>query len=173
MFRSVIPSHQNKPCFLAFLFGGQSSPHICCFRPRFHFTPLPGLPHLWCVSVAVSQVLLRLPLSFLVLPPQPSRSRPWLLRACTATVTLFPHSVTSRPGSPQPRVTGPPSSSAEPSVLVPSWYVVFHHVFSALSTAPPAALSDKRGWVQSASWRRRAGLRGVETLHHGHTVRQQ
>lgn len=64
MFRSVIPSHQNKPCFLAVLFGGQSSPHTCCFRPRFHFTPLPGLPRLWCVIVAVSQVLLHLPLSW-------------------------------------------------------------------------------------------------------------
>lgn len=40
MFRSIMPSHQNKLNFQTLLFGGEIFPcDICCFRTRVRFTP--------------------------------------------------------------------------------------------------------------------------------------
>lgn len=40
LFRSIMPSHQNKLNFQTLLFGGEIFPcDICCFRTRVRFTP--------------------------------------------------------------------------------------------------------------------------------------
>lgn len=124
------------------------------FSSRFHFTPVPGLPHPWCISVAH---LRRAPLlaSSLVFPPWPCRWKPWLLRACSATVLLFPHSVTSRPAPHQQGVPHLPSAPGSLGPLpaqrslqspVPSWYGVFDHVFgAAVPLAPQPLCVTSRG----------------------------
>lgn len=184
VFQSITASHQNKPCFLAFLFGGQRLPHTRCFSPEFHFTPRPGLRHPWPISVACQCGLSQKPpllASSLVLPPQARHSRPLVLQACAATVTLFPHPVTSHPASRQegvPRLPSAPGSLGHlpalqslPSAPGPSGYVVLHHVFGV--AVPQHTVRDKQGWVQPPSQRRGVGCGEAETLHRGRAVHQQ
>lgn len=184
VFQSITASHQNKPCFLAFLFGGQRLPHTRCFSPEFHFTPRPGLrirgPSVWPVSVACRRSPLCWPLPrcfhHSLTTRGPSYSRPALPQSPgfhilslliqhpvrrVSLVCLQPqgHRATFR----LCRAFLPPPG--------PSGYVVLRLVFGV--AVPQHTVRDKQGWVQPPSQRRRVGCGEAETLHHGRAVHQQ
>lgn len=148
---SSIPSpHQDKPRFLAFLFGARAG-HVPAASPQVPFCssglspPTPGR------SVGpASEGLLGLPLSRCFHHSLADRGpcSPCLrcLSHLISTFRPFSSSVPSA-GCPSsafsPRVAGPPSSSPRPSAPVPSCLPV-----CGVQLPAPHCLRDRPGWFQ-------------------------
>lgn len=148
---SSIPSpHQDKPRFLAFLFGARAG-HVPAASPQVPFAPpaFPRRPRVgqWGLPPKGSWACLFLGASTTAWPTEaPVTPCLCCLSHLISTFRPFSSSVPSA-GCPSsafsPRVAGPPSSSPRPSAPVPPCLPT-----CGVQLPAPHCLRDRPGWFQ-------------------------